>query len=125
MSAFRLASARVVVLLMVGGCATWHSYDPAPTLRPGQSLPSRLRATRADSTRVGLNAAFIRSDSVYGRHHGDTIGIPLADITHLEQGRTSVWRTAAVIVGVPVVGFGLAYLIVCGNGDCEPDYLVQ
>jgi len=53
------------------------------------------------------------------------VGIPLADVAHLEQGRTSVWRTAAVIVGVPVVGLGLAYLIVCGNGDCEPDYLMQ
>jgi len=50
------------------------------------------------------------------------VGLPLSDVARLEQSRISGWRTAA-LVGVPIAGLGLAYLVVCGSGECEPDYL--
>jgi hypothetical protein len=49
----------------------------------------------------------------------DTVGLALADIARLERSRFSVSRTAGVLVIVPVVGFGVTYLILCGIGNCE------
>jgi hypothetical protein len=105
----------------MAGCASWHSYDPARTVQAGQSLPYQLRATRADSSRTELTAPFVRSDSLYGRVRGDTVGLPLAHIERLERSRISPLRTAGLLVGVPVVGFGLAFLVLC-EMDCEADY---
>ncbi len=105
--------------VLIAGCAIWHPYDSVRTLQPGQSLPYQVRATRADSSRIALTAPFVRSDSLYGRVRGDTVGLPLADIASLERSRFSVSRTAALVVGAPVVGFGVAYVVVCGIGDCE------
>ncbi len=119
---FRLAGA--FPLLMAAACATWLPYEGNPKLQPDQSLPFQLRATRSDSSRVSLNDPFVRADSLYGRTRGDTVGLPLTDIVRLERSRISAWRTAAVVVGVPAVGFGLAYLVLCGSGECEPDYVV-
>jgi hypothetical protein len=111
-------------LLLALGCATWRPYQVAPNPPPGQSLPYRLRATRIDGSRVALTAPFVRADSLYGRERGDTVGLPLTDIVHMERQRTSVWRTAAVLVGVPVIGSALAYLIACGSSGCQPTYLI-
>jgi hypothetical protein len=105
------------LLVLMAGCASWHSYDPARTVQAGQSLPYQLRATRADSSRAELTAPFVRSDSLYGRVRGDTVGLPLAHIERLERSRISPLRTAGLLVGVPVVGFGLAFLVLC-----EADY---
>jgi hypothetical protein len=84
-----------------------------------------MRATQADSSRIELTAPFVRSDSLYGRVLGDTIGLALADIMSLERSRFSVPRTAAVIVGVPLVGFGLTYIVLCEIGSCSADYALQ
>jgi hypothetical protein len=112
-------------LVMLAGCATWHQYEPAVTLRPGQSLPYQMRATGTDSSRIELTAPFVRSDSLYGRVRGDTIGLALADIMALERSRFSVPRTAAVVVGVPLAAFGLAYIVVCEIGSCSAVYGLQ
>jgi hypothetical protein len=109
------------LLVLIAACASWQTYDSARMLRPAQSLPYQLRATRADSSRTELTAPFVRSDSLYGRVRGDTVGIPLADVASLERSRISPLRTAALVVGVPVVGFGLAFLVLC-EMDCEADY---
>jgi hypothetical protein len=114
-----------LVLLLIAGCASWRAYDPALTLHAGQSLPYQIRATRADSSRLMLTDPFVRSDSLYGRSRGDTLGMALADITLLERSRFSVSRTAALVVGVPLVGLGLTYVILCEIGDCEPVYGIQ
>jgi hypothetical protein len=113
------------LLLLFAGCASWHTYDSARTLQPGQSLPYQLRAMRADSSRVELTEPFIRSDSLYGRLRGDTVGLALADIASLERSRFSGWRTAALVFGVPTVGLGLAYIVLCEIGDCGPVYDLQ
>ncbi len=107
------------LLVLIAGCASWQTYDSARMLRPARSLPYQLRATRADSSRTELTAPFVRSDSLYGRVRGDTVGLPLAHIERLE--RISPLRTAGLLVGVPVVGFGLAFLVLC-EMDCEADY---
>ena len=122
MMPFRLAGA--FPLLIAAACTTWLPYEGNPKLQPDQSLPFQLRATRSDSSQVSLADPFVRADSLYGRTHGDTVGLPLAEIATLERSRISAWRTAAVVVGVPAVGFGLAYLVLCGKGDCEPTYVV-
>jgi hypothetical protein len=84
-----------------------------------------MRATRADSSRVELTAPFVRSDSLYGRLRGDTVGVALSDIAGLERSRFSVSRTAALVVGGPLVGLGIAYIVLCGFNDCDPVYGLQ
>jgi hypothetical protein len=113
------------LLVLIAGCASWQTYDSARMLRPAQSLPYQLRATRADSSRTELTAPFVRSDSLYGRVRGNTVGLPLADIASLERSRFSVSRTAALVVGGPLVGLGIAYIVLCGFNDCDPVYGLQ
>jgi hypothetical protein len=115
----------IASLVLIAGCASWHTYDSARTLQPGQSLPYQIRATRADSSRIELTAPFVRSDSLFGRLRGDTVGLAVADIANLERSRFSVSRTAAVVLGAPLVGLGLAYIVVCEIGSCSPDYGLQ
>ena len=116
-----IAHRTTALLLLLGACATWQPYDAPGTLQPNQNLPYQIRATRADSSRVALTSPFLKADSLFGRERGDTIGLPLADITQLERSRTSLWRTAVTLIAVPAVGLALAYVIVCGSG-CEADY---
>jgi hypothetical protein len=113
------------LLVLIAGCASWQTYDSAGMLRPAQSLPYQLRATRADCSRTELTAPFVRSDSLYGRVRGNTVGLPLADIASLERSRFSVSRTAALVVGGPLVGLGIAYIVLCGFNDCDPVYGLQ
>lgn len=109
------------LLLLLGACATWQPYDAPGPAQSDQNLPYRIRATRADSSRVALTSPFLKADSLYGREHGDTIGLALADITGLERSRTSVWRTAVTLLAVPVVGFALGYIILC-ESRCQTGY---
>ena len=113
----------VVLMLALVGCSAWRPYDANSKLVGGQSLPHRLRATRQDSTRIALTAPFVRSDTLFGRFHQDTVAVPLADIANLERERFSTWRTLGVTLGVPAAALGLTYLIVCGGVRCEePTY---
>ena len=117
-----LRSSILAPLVLIAGCASWHTYDSAGMLQPGQSLPHQMRATRADSSRIDLTAPFVRSDSLYGLVSGDTLGLALADIMRLERSRFSVSRTGAVLVGGPLIGLGLLYVVQCGIRDCRPVY---
>ena len=109
----------LLLSLPVGGCATWRSYDAGPGLSAGQSLPYYLRATREDSSRTVLTAPFVRADTLYGGGDRERIGVPVAEIVHLERQRVNPGRTAALVFGVPVVALGVSYVILCGINSCE------
>ena len=115
----------LALLVLISGCASWRTYDSAQMLQPGQSLPYQMRATRADSSRVELTAPFVRTDSLYGRVRSDTVAVALSDITNLERSRFSVSRTAALVVGAPLVGLTVAYVVFCGVSDCEGQTDIQ
>lgn len=95
--------ALIGITLGTSGCVTWRPYDLRPEFTAGQSLPHRLRATRADSSRISLTAPFVRADTLYGRMRADTVGLRITDIAYLERERLSLERTAAMVVGVPAV----------------------
>jgi hypothetical protein len=110
--------------LALSSCVTWRTYESGQ-LAPDHSLPYRLRATRADSSRIAMTAPCVRGDTLYGRVKGDTVGVALATITRLERERVSAGKTALLVVGVPAAGFAalaLTYFIVCGSEGCQPDY---
>ena len=109
----------LLLSLPVGGCATWRSYDAGPGLSAGQSLPYYLRATREDSSRTVLTAPFVRADTLYGGGDRERIGVPVAEIVHLERQRVNPGRTAALVFGVPAVALGVSYVILCGINSCE------
>lgn len=96
-------------------CATWHPYVAPAQLEPGQSLPYRLRAARTDGTRLALTAPFARSDTLFGRVRGDTIGVPVAEIARLERERFSPVRSVVTFVAVPLATYGIIYGILCST----------
>jgi Na+/serine symporter len=113
----------VMLMLTLIGCSAWQAYDADSKLVTGQSLPHRLRATRQDSTRIALTAPFVRSDTLFGRFHHDTVPVPLADIVSLERQRFSISRTLGATLGVSTATLVLTYLIACGGFQCEqPTY---
>jgi hypothetical protein len=111
-----------LLVLTVAACFSWRPYDAGSGLLAGEPLPNRLRVTRQDSTRVALTKPFLHSDTLFGRRQRDTIAVPLADIAFLERERFSITRTLGAVVGVPAAALGLTFLVVCGEGQCQPDY---
>jgi hypothetical protein len=85
------------VFLLLTGCTRWESYQVTPELGPG--LPTSLRVSAPSRASVVLVKPFVRSDTLYGRSHGDTLGIALHTIDKLERPRLDAWRTAATILG--------------------------
>jgi hypothetical protein len=107
---------------MIGSaaCHTWHDYDYVSS--EPQQAPSRLRATRHDSSQVVVTEAVLRNDTLYGFSRNQQVIIPMRDIGVVEREKLSVTRTLATVVGVPAALAGLIYLIQCGDGGCQPDY---
>jgi hypothetical protein len=114
-------SALAILVTTVTGCYTWQPYDIGATPAASHALPDSLRITRHDSSRVALNAPFVRADTLFGFHHGDTVAVSFADIADLQRLRFSTGRTV-VLALAPAAAFGLTYLIVCGEGLCESDF---
>jgi hypothetical protein len=110
------------VVLALTACFSWRPYDAGSGYLAGEPLPNRLRVTRQDSTRVALSRPFLHSDTLFGRSQRDTIAVPVADIALLERERFSITRTLGAVVGVPAAALGLTFLVVCGEGQCEPTY---
>lgn len=100
---FRACEWGLIVLLM--GCTRWESYD-VPT--PISSMPSYLRVSAPGQAPTELVHPFVRRDTLYGRSRGDTLGIALAAVEHLERPRLDGLRTVATVVG------GLAAWITVG-----------
>jgi hypothetical protein len=118
------ASSTLALALSLVGCFSWRPYAPAAPLSQSTALPSRLRATLADSSRVELISPFVRADTLYGRSgpRRETLALAVSSLRRLERGRFSVWRTLGVIVGAPAAALVAAYAVVCGNGGCQPTY---
>jgi hypothetical protein len=110
------------LVLALTACFTWRPYDAGSGYLAGDRLPNRLRVTRQDSTRIALSKPFLHSDTLFGRIQRDTIAVPVADIVLLERERFSITRTLGAVVGVPAAALGLTFLVVCGEGQCEPTY---
>jgi hypothetical protein len=48
---------------------------------------------------VVLTTPFVRADTLFGRHAGDTVGIALQDLLGLERPRVHAARTVGIVVG--------------------------
>jgi hypothetical protein len=106
------------------GCFSWRPYEPAAPLTEASSLPYRLRATLADSSRVDLTAPFVQADSLYGRSGGpkrDTLALSVADVRRLEHQRFNIWRTLGAVLAPPAALVGVA-VVVCSVESCAAQY---
>lgn len=105
------------------GCFTWKPYEPAAPLTESTSLPYRLRATLADSSRVDLTSPFVRADSIYGRSgpKRDTLALSVADVRRLEHQRFNIWRTLGAVLAPPAALVGVA-VVACSVESCAGQY---
>ena len=115
------SSALPLLVLLLTGCFTWQPYEDRRILIAGEPLPHSLRAIRRDSTRVTLAEPFVRSDTLFGHLDGDTIAVPVPDITSVQRLGFNTAQTLGLVL-VPAAALGLTYLIVCGERGCEPQY---
>ena len=97
--------------ILVVGCTRWESYD----LPPVPPLPSYLRISAPGRSSTILVHPFVRRDTLYGSSRGDTLGLPLPAIEHLERPRLDGLRTAATVVG----GLGAWITVGLLNGGLE------
>lgn len=97
-------------------CVRWQSVPPAEvSARP--PLPRWLRVTKRDSTRLLLEQAQLRGDTLIGRASddaGDPLArIPMADVAHLEAREPSV--SGSVGVAALVMGAVAAFAFIVGH----------
>jgi hypothetical protein len=87
----------LIMLIPVSGCTRWEPYRlPAPA---AGTLPTSLRVWSPAGSRVVLTKPFLRSDSLFGRHAGDTIAVAVTTIGRVERPRIDALRTAGTVVG--------------------------
>ena len=65
-----------------------------------------MRVTTQDSTRYVLHEPRIVTDSLVGRRGKDSVAVALPDVARVEVQRISPAKTAAVLLGVVVIGVG-------------------
>jgi hypothetical protein len=111
----------LLVAVSISGCVSWRPYEAGPSLAAREHLPTRLRTTRQDSTRVILTAPFVVGDTLYGRVDRDTVGVPMKEVSKLEWERLSAGRTAGLLLGVPA-GLTLIYVAMCDDTFCGATY---
>ena len=122
MATVRSRTALALVVLLLSGCYTWGPYNIDPTPAAGEPLPRRLLVTGHEGHRIALSEPFIRSDTIFGqRDDGDSIAIPFSAIARVQRQSFSIERTLGLAI-VPAAAVGLAYLIICGDRGCEPQY---
>ncbi len=122
--AFAKAFSTPAIALLLSACVAWRPYELGQEAGPGSPFPHLLRVTRQDSSRIVLTAPYVRADTLFGlkRVRGDTLAVPKALIARLEHERLNLGRTLAVAIGVPALAFGVTYLLVCVEHDCNPGF---
>lgn len=100
----RRLAGRYAVLLLLGaapaGCRTWRA-EPLPAAgAPARVVQGRVRATRADGSRVELVGARVGGDTLRGARGGTEVAVPLDSVRRLEARRVSALRTGALVGGV-------------------------
>ena len=96
------------VIVLLTGCTQWEPYR-VPTV-PGPKLPSYLRVSASGQDSLVLLEPFVRSDTLFGRLRGDTLGIAFPAIERLERPRLDGLRTFAVVVGGLASWIGLYFV---------------
>jgi hypothetical protein len=112
------------LLLSLGaaGCFTWRPYEPAAPLAESPKLPQRVRVFAGDLAPLPLNSPYVRHDSLLGRtDERKSVGFALADVDSLDSSHFHLWRTLGATVVAPAAALFITYVIVCGDGGCEPE----
>ena len=97
----------VAFAALLGGCTRW---ETVPTPVAPAELPSSIRVWSSDGARTLLSSPFVRQDTLYGRSHGDTVGIVLARIERVARPRLDVAKSAGTFVGGLAAWLSLALL---------------
>ncbi len=100
----RRAFASLWLTLGASGCAGWSTTDVAPRelLRERGSV-SAVRVVKRDSSRVELYDPVLVADSIRGattQRAVARITVPLSDITEIAVRKTSLGKTALVVLAV-------------------------
>jgi len=87
----------LIMLIPVAGCTRWEPYRlPTPS---ASTLPTLLRVWSPSGQRMVLTKPFLRADSLFGRHAGDTVVVAVTTIARVERPRIDALRTAGSVVG--------------------------
>jgi hypothetical protein len=93
----RSTASFVVVTFLLSGCTRWEAYRLLP--EPAPALPPALRVWSTDGVRTDLWEPRVRGDTVYGRSHGDTIGVAVREIERAARPRVDAARTTGAVLG--------------------------
>jgi hypothetical protein len=87
----------VTLHLMAAGCTYWETY-PATAIAAEQRLPSSLRVAPSTAGPLLLVHPYLRSDTLFGRSGGNTVGFPVGELRAVERQRVDALRTTGLIL---------------------------
>lgn len=97
----------LIPMLLLSGCKSWQPAAESPQTLIARYEPSSLRVTLRTTERLTLENPTASGDSIFGDgEFGGRMGVPMAEVTLVEERRFSAVRT--IITGsVAFVGYVL------------------
>lgn len=97
---------------LVIACGSWQVQGVTPERVIERQRPEKLLVTRTDSTRLVVEGAGIRQDSLVGSRGKERVALPLSEVAYVSVRRGSSLPVA--IMGSVVIVVGTFCLVFCG-----------
>jgi hypothetical protein len=119
-------TAAVLLCAHLVGCHSWHVETAAPATVLAERHPPQVRVTRLDGHRLVIYQPYLAGDELGGlAHHpragqpaGDSLRMPVAEVSGLATRRFSAGRTVLAVAGGLVGVTVLAIVIACSSNPC-------
>ena len=125
----RRRTASVLLCVQLVACQSWHVETAAPATVLAERHPSQVRVTRLDGHHLVIYRPYLVADELEGLAHparagqasGDSLRVPVAELSGLATRRFSAGRTVLAAAGGVVVVSLIAIAVTCSTySECFP-----
>jgi hypothetical protein len=108
-----------LLVTLLNGCTSWHVVELRPEQLLANRRPNAVRIQRADRTRVVLDSPHLSGDSLIGMTRGESLAMPVSDITQIAVRRGNGLKTVGLILSIYGAGFAVFGLACAAGADCS------